>query len=59
MTAHTVHILDTEAGGQDGDLDFLAQLGIGGETPLDLEVAAELGHKVVHVVHFLHHQALL
>ena len=33
--------------------------GIGGQSPFDFEIVAKLGHEVVHVVHFLHHQALL
>ena len=59
VTVHTVDALDTEAGSEDGDLHLLAQFEVGGKTPLDLEVVAELGHEVVHVVHLLHHQRLL
>ena len=58
MAAHAVHVLDAEARGQDGYLHLLAQFGIGGESPFDFEVAAELCHKVVHVVHLLHHKSL-
>ena len=59
VAAHAVHVFNAEACGQDGNLHFVAQLGIGGQSPFDFEIAAKLGHEVVHVVHFLHHQALL
>ena len=56
VAGHAVDAVDAEAGGQDGDLHALAQLGVGGQSPLDFEVVAELAHEVVHVVHLLHHQ---
>ena len=59
MVAHAVDALNAKACGKDGDLDLLTQFEIGGESPLDFEVVAKLGHKVVHVVHLLHHQRLL
>src|SRR3712207_9214250 len=53
----TVYILDTEARSEDGNLYLLAQFGVDGQSPLYFEVAAELGHEVVYVVHLIHHQA--
>ena len=59
VAVHAVYVADAEARGEDGDLDLLAQLGIDGDTPLDLEAVVKLGHEVVHVVHLLHHEAVV
>ena len=56
MVRHTVDIVDAEASGQNGDLDFLAQFGVGSQSPLDFEVVAELRHEVVDIVHLFHHE---
>ena len=59
VAVHSVNVLYAEARGKDGNLYLVAQLGVGGKSPLDFKLSVELCHKVVHVVHFLHHQAAL
>ena len=59
VAAHSVNVLYAEARGEDGNLDFVAQFGVGGESPFYLELGVKLRHEVVHVVHLLHHQAAL
>ena len=56
---HAVDIGDAESCGEYGDLHALAQFRVDGHAPLDFEVAAELVHEVVYVVHFLHHEVVL
>ena len=53
----TMYAVDAETGGQDGDLDFLTEFGVEGQTPFDFEIVVELLHEVVHVVHLVHHQS--
>ena len=51
--------LDAEAGGKQGNLDFLLQFVVHGHTELGFKVAAEAVHELFHFVHFAHHQFVL
>ena len=57
MCVHFGHVLDAETGGENSYLHLLAKFRGERDTPLFLEVRAELLHEVVHLVHLLHHQA--
>ena len=59
MTVHAVDVLDTEASSENGDFNLLAKFNVCSKSPLDFEIVAELCHKVVDIVHLLHHQRLL
>ena len=57
VLCHTVNSLNAEACCEDSHLHLVAEGWIEGETPFDFEVAAELGHEVVDIVHLVHHQS--
>ena len=50
------HVADAEARSEDCDFHFLVERGVGGKTPLRFNIVVELRHKLVHLVHLLHHQ---
>ena len=52
-------VLNAEAGGKQGNLDFLLQFVVHGHTELGFKVAAEAVHELFHFVHFAHHQFVL
>ena len=54
-----VYVLNAEAGGKQSDFDLCAQLRVFGHTEFGLEVAVELVHKVLHLIHLAHHKFVL
>ena len=57
VLCHTVNSLNAEACCEDSHLHLVAEGWIEGETPFDFEVATELIHEVVDIVHLVHHQS--
>ena len=51
------HILQSEAGSEQGNLDFVAEGVVGAKTPFGLNVVKmELSHELIDLVHFLHRE---